>query len=379
MRLASGAIRLLRNDDGAKSHSVRVVLTGRASNRNGVGAKVDVRAGSLRQKLESSSATPAPVPADLVFGLGARSAADAVRILWPSGILQTETDPAKIAVASVSIEELDRKPSSCPYLYAWNGRRFEFITDFMGGGEMGYQESPGVWNTPMPEEYVRLDGSQLQAKGGRFELRMTNELEEALFVDRLSLVAVAHPADVEVFPNEGMVEAPRPPHRLFAVARAHPPLHVTDEHGRDESGRLERLDRRFVDGFPLEDVRGYAKEHALVLDASDVPADRALLLLTGWTDYAFSSDNVAAHQRGLDPAPSLAPDAGRRRALDHRGAGHRDSRGPSPDRGRGPVGEVAGSAPPEVRMATNMRIYWDRVLVGESTEAATTSTSASTP
>jgi hypothetical protein len=40
----------------------------------------------------------------------------------------------------LSITELDRKPSSCPYLIHWNGERFEFITDFMGGGEMGYLE-----------------------------------------------------------------------------------------------------------------------------------------------------------------------------------------------------------------------------------------------
>ncbi len=308
-----------------------------------------------------------------MFGLGARAAADAIRILWPSGTLQTETEPAKIATATVSIEELDRKPSSCPYLYAWNGRGFEFVTDFMGGGEMGYQESPGVWNTPIPEEYVRLDGSHLQAKDGRFELRVTNELEEALFVDRLRLVAVAHPADVDVFPNEGMGEAPRPPHKLFAVRGAHPPLRATDDHGRDERGRLERLDRKFVDDFALEDVRGYAKEHALVLDASDAPADRALLLLTGWTDYAFSSDNVAAHQRGLalrPPSLQMQDDAGRWITV-------ADDIGIPVGRPQTVVVDLSGRWPGRsrlVRVSTNMRIYWDRALVGEKVEAATRAT-----
>src|SRR4029450_1231742 len=116
--------------------------------------------------------------------------------------------------ARLAVEELDRKPSSCPYLYAWNGHAFAFITDFMGGGEMGYYEGPGAWNHPDPLEYVRLDAEQLKPRDGRYELRVTNELEEALFVDRLALLAVAHPPDVEVYPNEGMSDPPKPDRRV---------------------------------------------------------------------------------------------------------------------------------------------------------------------
>ena len=100
----------------------------------------------------------------------------------------------------MTIEELDRKPSSCPYLYTWNGSRFEFVTDFLGGGEMGDWPVRRPWNTPDPDEYVRIRGDQLRERDGRYELRITNELEEAMFLDRLRLVAVNHPADVEVFP-----------------------------------------------------------------------------------------------------------------------------------------------------------------------------------
>src|SRR5205823_5706046 len=150
------------------------------------------------------------------------------RVLWPSGILQAET-----AIASpLAITELDRKPSSCPFLYTWNGRQFEFVTDFMGGGEMGYWEAPAVRNRPDPDEYVRIRGDQLRPKDGRYELRVTNELEETMFADRLQLLAVAHPADVDVFPNEGMTEPPKPFH-LFAVRDARVPTRAVDEHGHD--------------------------------------------------------------------------------------------------------------------------------------------------
>ena len=208
-----------RNDGGpGTSRALRVQLTSRVSNRSAVGAKVEMRAGSLRQQLEIYAATPAPAPADISFGVGDRPGADVVRVLWPSGILQAETGaspaarqearegrrqpsrrarPQVGAVASLTgvlkIEELDRKPSSCPYLYTWNGERFEFITDFLGGGEMGYWLAPGARNTPDPDEYVRIAGDRLRARDGRYELRVTNELEESLFLDRVQLVAVAHP------------------------------------------------------------------------------------------------------------------------------------------------------------------------------------------
>src|SRR5262249_38160345 len=81
---------VLLNRGGARHPAVRVQLAGRVSNRDGVGSKVEIRAGSLWQKLESSSATPPVAPADLLFGLGSREKADVVRVLWPSGVLQAE-------------------------------------------------------------------------------------------------------------------------------------------------------------------------------------------------------------------------------------------------------------------------------------------------
>ncbi len=197
-----GGLRFARNDGGNANKSLRLILAAKVSNRSAVGAKVEIRAGSLAQKLETYSAFPAPAPSDIVFGLGKRTVVDAVRVLWPAGIVQAETE---VAVSKpLALTELDRKPSSCPYLYVWNGERFEFVTDFMGGGEMGHLDAPGVYNTPDPDEYVRIPGALLKERDGRYEIRVTNELEEAIFFDHFQLVAVAHPAGAEVYPNEGL-------------------------------------------------------------------------------------------------------------------------------------------------------------------------------
>jgi tetratricopeptide (TPR) repeat protein len=358
-KLASGDLRVWHND-GGRNASVRVALAGRVSNRNGVGAKLELRAGALKQKLETSAATPALVPADVTFGLGARKEADAVRVLWPSGILQTEMTPAATA-ARLAVEELDRKPSSCPYLYAWNGAAFEFITDFMGGGEMGYFMAPGVWNTPDPLEHVRLSSAQLRARDGRYELRVTNELEEALFVDRLALQVFAHPSDVEIHPYEGMTVPPKPS-RVFAVRDPRPPVAALDDQGRDVLDTLRAIDRRYPDTFARERIRGYARPHALTLDLGSVP-DRAALLLTGWTDYAFSSDNVAAHQASLAMRPPAleVEDANGRWVTAVEQVGIPVGR---PQTVAVDLTGVWKGPSRRVRIVTSMRVLWDEIRAG---------------
>ncbi len=371
-----GATWLWSNSGDPRRAALRLDLRGRVSNRSAVGAKVQVRAGSLSARIETSAASPAVAPADVTFGLGTRRGADAARVLWPSGILQAETAaPAQGAGAAGStaatppaalpspfrIEELDRKPSSCPFLYAWNGERFEFLTDFLGGGEMGYWEGPGTYNHPDPVEYVRITSEQLRPRDDRFELKVTNELEEVLYLDRMQLLAVSHPADVQVYPNEGMTMPPKP-ERLHGVRNPGPPLRAHDDHGHDVTDRVARLDRRYPDDFPLARIRGYAAPHSLSLDLGP-SAEARTLLLTGWTDYAFSSDNVAASQAGLAPIEPYLE------VRDVRGAWRRAAVAVGIPVGRPQtipldLSNVLRPGEHEVRVTTNMRVYWDRVLVG---------------
>ncbi len=359
--LEGGGVRVWRNDGGNANRSMQVALTGRASNRAGVGAKVEVRSGRLYQRIETAAATPPVAPADITVGLSWRTGADAVRVLWPSGVLQTEFPEA---ASRLSVTELDRTPSSCPYLYTWNGERFEFVTDFLGGGEMGYLEAaPNHRNTPDPDEYVRITDTQMRERDGRFELRVTNELEETLFLDHLALGVIAHPSDVEVFPDEGMRARPNA-FRTYTVRHAQPPRSVLDDHGHDVTASISARDRRVVDDFELLDLRGYAREHALVVDLAGAPprgsSERTTVLLTGWTDYAFSTHNVAAGQRGLSLLPptlqvETSPGAWKTVNADA---------GIPVGRPQTVVLDVTSYVPRRVRILTSMRVYWDEVLVG---------------
>ena len=233
------------------------------------------------------------------------------------------------------------------------------MTDFLGGGEIGYWQAPGVRNRPIPWSPVRIRQSQMQPKDGRYEIRVTNELEEAVFVNRLRLFAITHRRDVEVFPNEGMTNPPKP-FRLFQARMAQPPQQVLDDHAHDVTARIAELDGWSPDDFRVSAIRGYAAPHTLT-----IPLGRArpeLLLLTGWTDYAFSSDNVAAHQAGSTLQPPI---------VEARAAGGQ-WRTIAGDVGI-PVGrpqtlivDLAAVLPPAataIRVVTSMRIYWDQILL----------------
>ena len=379
---SSGQLRVGRNS-GNGNRSLHVNLTGKVSNRSSVGSKIEARAGSLVQKLESYSVWPAPAPADITFGLGKRETADAVRVIWPAGIVQAETDIAKTSAANkslltLSITELDRKPSSCPFLYTWNGSQFEFITDFMGGGEMGYLEEPGRHNTPDPVEYVRIRSDQLKERNGFYELRVTNELEETLYADQFQLIAVDHPPNVEIYPNEGMTDPPRP-FKIFAASDARPPLSAVDDHGTDVLDRISSMDRLYPDAFKLHHIRGYADEHSLTmrLDKDGAAQNGMLLLLTGWTDYAWSSDNVAAAQGKRSmmlPALQVKDSDGQWRTVI-------EDIGIPVGRPQTVTVDLSGKflgPSREVRIITNMRIYWDQIQVSRGTGVPPVSPSSKT-
>ncbi len=84
-----GAPRLLRNDGGNDNHALRIRTMGTASNRDGIGARVDVTAGGETRwqvvKTGSSYLSQSELP--VTFGLGGRSRADSVVVTWPSGVV----------------------------------------------------------------------------------------------------------------------------------------------------------------------------------------------------------------------------------------------------------------------------------------------------
>jgi tetratricopeptide (TPR) repeat protein len=361
---ADGNILALRSDGFGKNF-VRLSLAGKNSNRSAIGAKAELRSGSLRQKLEVYASSPAPAPASLIYGLGYRTAIDALQLLWPSGVLQSELGVKPSATNT--FEELDRKGTSCPILYAWNGERFNFVTDFLGGSAIGARAPGNQWNYPDTDEYVRVTGDQLKERDGVYSILMNNQLEEVIYFDAVKLLAVDHPAEIEIYPNERLMPAPPfPEFKIYATRNARPPIKATDDKGADILPLIKDVDRRYPEDFEKLKFKGYAREHAITLDLGDVKnAKRVLLLMTAWIDYADSTSNMAATQAGATLTPPYL------QVKNSRG----QWRTVIPQMGF-PAGlpktmtvDLTGKFlcdDSQVRIVTSMRIYWDQILVDVS-------------
>src|SRR5271166_1905664 len=355
---------ILRNDGGNRNHALRIDFKGLADNKTGLGTKVEVFAGTLWQKWEVPGAAGylSQGPPEILAGLGSADHADIVRLLWPTGVLQDEIEVA--ANQPVTFTEIDRRGSSCPTLFVWNGHQYEFISDVIGAGVVGHWISPTAKNTADPEEWIKIEGSQLKARDGYFSVRFGEPMEEVNFIDQLRLMAVDHPMGTDVYPDERFLDDP--PFASGApvlTAVPHPPAGAWDDKGRDVLALLSARDHRYVRDFTNLPFAGFANMHSLTLDLGGwTPRNPLRLFLHGFIEYFSATSMYAAWQAGLQPVSpyieAQMPDGTWKRVVDDMGF---------------PAGlprtitvDLTGKLPPlarRIRITTNLQIYWDQVLV----------------
>src|SRR6185503_7021808 len=178
-----------------------------------------------------------------------------------------------------------------------DGSGFRFLTDVLGVAPLGASAGDGEYFPVDHDEYVQVPGEALVPVDGRYRVRVTEELREVSYLDQVQLVAVDHPAEVEVFTNDKFVGPPFPDFRLFGVRRRIHPARATDDDGADVGELLRARDGRYPDGF-RRDFAGVAGEHTLELDFGDAARDnRAVLVLSGWVDWADGSTFLGSAQR----------------------------------------------------------------------------------
>jgi tetratricopeptide (TPR) repeat protein len=365
---------LLRNVGANKNHFVRLDLTGYADNKTAIGVKVETFANGHWQKWELAGASGYQTqgPPEILVGLGDAEGIDLLRILWPTGVLQDEIDLPKLTDgrAVIAMKEADRRGSSCPVLFAWDGHKYRLVTDVIGAGVVGHWFTPQRRNIPNPGEWVKVDGTQVEAENGKLSMRFMEPMEEVNYIDQLRLVAVDHPENVDVNPDERFLDDPPfASGRVIASTGARLPAGAWDGEGRDVLDAVSRRDHTFASGFTAVAYDGFANLHTLTLDLGDVDAKKPLkLLLTGYVNYFSATSLYAAWQAGVKPispyAEAQMPDGTWKRIADDVGfpAGLE----------RTIVVDLSGKLPLDarkIRLVTNLEIYWDQVLVDNNAAA----------
>ncbi len=271
------------------------------SNASGIGIRAAARIGDRWTALQTfrdqsgpgQSRQPVPV------GLGSAAAIDYMYLLWPDGLFQTEL--ALAAGATHRIAETQRQVSSCPVLFVWDGESYQFVTDILGVGGLGFNLSNGEYGEPRPWEFVLLPQHLPPTRAAEsIKMVIAEPMEEACYLDHLRLWAVDLPPGWQVTVDERQsTGAPQATGERLFFRDVRLPKAAKTEQGQDVLAQV--LD---ADGLPApagdKDPRfiAFAKPHTLTLDFAE-PIDRLqrpTLIMDAWVEYPYSQTMFAAWQ-----------------------------------------------------------------------------------
>lgn len=384
---------LLRNVGGNQNHWMRLSLKGLADNKSAIGTKVEVFSGGNRQKFEiyGSNGYLGQSSTDIVVGLGDSKEADIVRMLWPTGVLQDEIQVA--GDKQQNLLEIDRRGSSCPTLFVWNGKRYEFVADMLGAGVVGHWVGPGQRDIPRPVEFIKIDRSMIREKtdvrpqnsevkqnwssegrgpmsgAGLLSFRFMEPLEEAVYLDQVRLLAVDHPANEDVYPNEYFASNPPYPDFKVVVSRdAQPPAGAWDDHGHNLLPDLQA--HRYIGDFAMTQFQGFAKPHSLTLDLGATYTGGPLwLLLHGEVEYFSANSMYAASQAGITAispyVEALGADGKWKRVIEDMGFPAGGPRTMTAD-----LSDKLPRGTRKIRITTNLQVYWDSISIDRARQSA---------
>jgi len=361
----AGDIRLLRNDGGNNHHFIKMKLVGlRAgsakNNYYGIGAKVEVRAGSLYQ----SKVVTGP---NIHFGLGSRQQAEVIRILWTNGVPQNMFFPA----TNQDLIEEQQLKGSCPFLYAWNGEEYAFVKDVMWKSALGMPLGiMGENSTYAPSDasvdYIKIPGEQMKLQGDTYIIQLTGELWETIYTDKVGLVVLDHPEEVDLYVDERMGPPSMDGYKLFQVGEKQVPLAVTDQHGTDLLPFVSERDDRYTPVFRQGKYQGVTEMSVITIDPGKVDASESLYLyLYGWifpTDASINASISQSDQTTITPPVIEALNArGEWEPIIH-------NLGFPMGKDKMLVADLSGKVnptDPRVRIRTNMQLHWDQIFFAQ--------------
>ena len=357
-----GGVFLLRNDGGNMNHYLNMKLvglrTGSAKNNYfGIGSKVEMRAGDLYQSMVVTDP-------NIYFGLGNRSKADILRITWTNGVPQNILLPD----ADRALIESQTLKGSCPFLYTWNGESYEFIKDITWRSALGMPLGIMGGTTKYAfadasDDYIKIPGDKLKPKNGYYSIQVTSELWETIYMDKIELVAVDHPEEINIYVPEQFSPPPFPGLDIRQVNKKYTPVSAIDGLGNDLLPFILNKDDSYISNFKPDKFQGITEGHDLILDPGEAFQDNNLqIFLNGWIFPTDASINVAIAQSDqLQLSPPVI------QVINSYGKWETviDNLGFPMGKNKTVIADLSGkflSADHRIRIRTNMEIYWDEIF-----------------
>lgn len=355
---AAGTLHHLRNDGGGRNGQIKLRLQGTKTNPAGIGTHVELRSGSYW-------VTRAVHGLPVELGLAGRKKFDSLQVLWTNGVVdnQIEFEPGDKPITFI---EKNVATGSCPFLYAWDGRRFRFVTDLLGNSPVGLPMNRETLLPADPDEIVYIGNQrEFPPREGHYAIEITSEFREVLYLDDVRLLAVDHSSESEVHPTDKLMPAPFPHSEVWELLPAATLRSAMGSDGLDRTEALRAIDGHFAPpGSPLPPpYRGMCQPLALTLDFEYLdPQGPLVLALTGWLQYGDGSTNIALSQdRSLSiipPTVEVESSTGNWKPLDV-------VVGMPAGKTKTILCELKGLARPaqRVRLTTTFEIRWDRIAL----------------
>ena len=357
-------ITLLRNDGGSNNHYVTMKLVGlkagsAKNNHFGIGAKVEMRAGDLYQSMVVSDP-------NIHFGLGNRSKAETIRITWTNGVPQNIFAPG----TDQALIEAQTLKGSCPFLFTWDGNEYVFVKDVMWRSALGMPlgimgETTAHAFADASDDYIKIPGEMLKPKDGLLSVRLTSELWETMFFDKIQLVALDHPDSVDIFVPEQFSPPPFPGDKEYQVAGKHVPVSAVDSEGNDLLSYISEKDDRYVSDFKAGKYQGVTEMHDLIIDPGKLNFNKLFIFLNGWIFPTDASINVALSQSSEINVvwPYL-------QVLNKKGEWETviENLGFPMGKDKTVIADLSGkflSGDHRIRIRTNMEVYWDYIFFSD--------------
>lgn len=128
---------------------------------------------------------------------------------------------------------------SCPFIYSWDGEQYVFDAEPLGGA---------ICKALQRTDRSRLD--HIRPDDGKYKIKVTNEVNEIQYIDKLNLEIVDHSRGMEIVTNERG--------EYYAVDNVKPPVSAKDKSGKDLINFFSSADGiKWQTKLPQDENQGY--------------------------------------------------------------------------------------------------------------------------